>query len=246
MYKLYNNLKRPSEDEIKILIQKMISGDSSARDLLVELNIPLVIKYARRFNSKLPLDDLISAGTIGLMKGLEAFDPSFGTKLSTYLTPWILKHIRMEIRELSSIVRVPENATKLLSKALKQHENKIKDSGRMLPLIQHVKTLSEFDRETVRSAMIVTRPKAELYPASAHYKNQYTQLEDQEVIKTLLKRLTISDRRILEEIHGINGKTELTFSEYSKKYNMPLRNVYRRYDSALIRMKDLIKNPSLY
>ena len=83
-----------------VYLEKMKNGDTKARNKLVEHNLRLVAHIARKYNGSTQWepDDLISVGSIGLMKGLDTFDPDKKAKLSTYLARCIENEIRMLLR----------------------------------------------------------------------------------------------------------------------------------------------------
>ena len=82
-----------TSDETERLIKKAQDGDIEARNTLVESNMKLVLKIARKY-SGLPLVDLINEGTFGLIRSIEKFDLTKDLKLSTYATWWIRQAIR--------------------------------------------------------------------------------------------------------------------------------------------------------
>lgn len=70
------------------LIEQSHKGDKNARSTLVENNMGLVYKVARRFCGRgCEMEDLIQIGSIGLIKAIDKFDPSFEVKFSTYAVP---------------------------------------------------------------------------------------------------------------------------------------------------------------
>ena len=74
-----------TSDEEELYIKKMIDGDTFAREKLIEHNLRLVAHIVKKYNEKGDnLDDLISIGTIGLIKGVDTFTKSNGAKLTTY------------------------------------------------------------------------------------------------------------------------------------------------------------------
>ena len=74
-----------SEEEEKIALKEMREGNNDARNRLIEHNLRLVAHIVKKFDSKnVEQDDLISIGTIGLIKGVDTFNKSHGTKLTTY------------------------------------------------------------------------------------------------------------------------------------------------------------------
>ena len=87
-----------SEDEQKYL-ELLKDGDEEARNILIEKNLRLVAHVCKKYSStNIDLDDLISIGTIGLIKGINSFDPSKSVKLSTYVSRCIDNEILMFLR----------------------------------------------------------------------------------------------------------------------------------------------------
>src|SRR6266480_3782199 len=95
------------EEEIA-LAERIQSGDNEAREHMIKANLRLVVKIARDYAGLgLPLLDLISEGNIGLMKGVERFDPRKGAKLSTYASWWIKQAIKRALANQSKTIRLP-------------------------------------------------------------------------------------------------------------------------------------------
>ncbi len=100
------------EVELAARIQR---GDEAARDRMIRANLRLVVKIARGYEGYgLPLLDLINEGNIGLMKGVERFDPAKGGKLSTYAAWWIKQSIRRALTNQSKTIRLPVHAMERL------------------------------------------------------------------------------------------------------------------------------------
>ncbi|MGN0473541.1 MAG: RNA polymerase sporulation sigma factor SigK [Acutalibacteraceae bacterium] len=90
---------RLSADEEKKYIREMASGDKSARQKLIEHNLRLVAHISKKYNSAASdSDDLISIGTIGLIKAVDTFRPEKGHKLSSYAAICIQNEILMYLR----------------------------------------------------------------------------------------------------------------------------------------------------
>jgi RNA polymerase sporulation-specific sigma factor len=88
-----------SPDEEAELIQKLDDGEKGVRDKLVEHNLRLVVYIARRFeNTGVDLDDLVSVGTIGLIKAVSTFNSDKNIKLATYASRCIENEILMHLR----------------------------------------------------------------------------------------------------------------------------------------------------
>ena len=88
-----------SEAEEKYYIEKMASGDKKAKDVLIERNLRLVAHIIKKYySSNKDQDDLISVGTIGLIKGISSFDAGKGIRLATYAARCIENEILMYFR----------------------------------------------------------------------------------------------------------------------------------------------------
>ena len=82
----------------------MRSGDEEARNILIERNLRLVVHVCKKYsNTKVDQDDLLSIGTIGLIKGINSFKPEKGSKLSTYVSRCIDNEILMYLRSTKKL-----------------------------------------------------------------------------------------------------------------------------------------------
>ncbi len=89
-------LKPEEEDE---MITRMLNGDKEARNILIEHNLRLVAHIVKKFdNASYDTDDLISIGTIGLIKGIDSYQRSKATKITTYAARCIENEILMHFR----------------------------------------------------------------------------------------------------------------------------------------------------
>src|ERR1035437_4443775 len=90
------------------LAKRIKKGDRKAREKMIKANLRLVVKIARDYEGLgVPLLDLINEGNIGLMKGVERFDPRKGAKLSTYASWWIKQCIMRALANQSKTIRLP-------------------------------------------------------------------------------------------------------------------------------------------
>lgn len=99
-YVKHNSFPKPlSAEEEAQCIERMSAGDSQARNQLIEHNLRLVAHLAKKFESpREELDDLISVGTIGLIKAVESYESTQGTKLATFAARCIRNEILMYMR----------------------------------------------------------------------------------------------------------------------------------------------------
>lgn len=88
-----------SLDEEEFLINRLEHGDYSVKDTLIERNLRLVVYISRKFeNTGIGIEDLVSIGTIGLIKAVNTFDPVKKIKLATYASRCIENEILMYLR----------------------------------------------------------------------------------------------------------------------------------------------------
>ena len=126
-------------DEERECLKRLKDGDDEARNILIEKNLRLVAHVCKKYsNSNVDQDDLISIGTIGLIKGINSFDVDKGSKLSTYVSRCIDNEILMHFRytkKLSSEVFLNEPIGKdkddnvvTLQEVLENDERSVEDS----------------------------------------------------------------------------------------------------------------------
>ena len=93
-----------SQEEEKIYLEKYKDGDEEARNILIERNLRLVAHVCKKYsNSNVNIDDLISIGTIGLIKGINSYRVDKGVKLATYVSKCIDNEILMHLRTTKKI-----------------------------------------------------------------------------------------------------------------------------------------------
>lgn len=91
-----------SKKEEETIMQQLRDGNEENRELLIVHNLRLVVYIAKKFESKsAATEDLISIGTIGLMKAVRTFDPNKNIKLATYASRCIENEILMHLRKVS-------------------------------------------------------------------------------------------------------------------------------------------------
>lgn len=119
-----NTAKLPilSSEQKKILLEKILEGDESAREEFIHGNLRLVLSVIQRFHNRGEMvDDLFQVGCIGLMKAIDNFDIKQNVQFSTYAVPMIIGEIRRYLRD-NNTIRVSRSLRDIAYKALQVRE----------------------------------------------------------------------------------------------------------------------------
>nr|AKC88677.1 sigma factor [Pelargonium transvaalense] len=142
----------------KTLQQRLYHG-VQCKDKMVNSNIGLVISVARKYQGAgMEIQDLVTEGCLGLMKGVEKFDPSKGYKFSTYAHWWIRQAIRRALTVKSRLIRIPFNMVGSAYKVRQAKKNFLAEHGRD-PTDEELAEASGLTMKKLRSVLMApTRP----------------------------------------------------------------------------------------
>ncbi len=243
-----------SVKEEKVLARRIQKGDEAAREKMIKSNLRLVVKIAQDYsNYGLPLVDLISEGNIGLMKGVERFDPERGVKFSTYAAWWIKQGIKRALANQSKTIRLPVHLVDKLSRMRRISAQLTEELGRepedeelAEELSLPVKKIAQLRRVSMRPAslnhLVGDEDSTELgdliadervdYPADVMTTNT---LNDS--ILDLLPILDARERKILEMRFPMDGSKPMTLEDIGAKMKVTRERIRQLQNQALKKIK---------
>ncbi|MDD2501271.1 MAG: sigma-70 family RNA polymerase sigma factor [Geobacter sp.] len=144
-------------DEEKALARKVEQGDRAARNKMIESNLRLVVKIAKRYlNRGLPFLDLIEEGNLGLMKAVERFSLEKECRFSTYATWWIRQSIERALVNQSRTIRLPVHVSDDISRMLKVSRQMSQELHRE-PTVQELAEAMQIKPMHIRRLMILLK-----------------------------------------------------------------------------------------
>ncbi len=247
------------KEEIQ-LARRIRKGDMAAREHMIKANLRLVVKIARDYeNYGLPLLDLINEGNMGLMKGVERFDPRKGAKLSTYAAWWIKQSIKRALANQSKTIRLPvhvvdklfhlrkasaklqeilgrEPSNEELADELGMPERKVARLRRASVAPVSLEAPLGNDDESNRVADVVADPNA-----TSPYRN----LEEQnntDIVRRLVQGLSPREQDILRQRFGLDGDNEKTLEEVGVQYGLTRDRIRQVQNVALDKLRRRIED----
>ena len=248
-------LTRADEQRLGKRIKK---GDRAAREQMIRANLRLVVKIAQDYAGLgLPLLDLISEGNIGLMKGVERFDPNRGTKFSTYGAWWIKQSVRRALANQSKTIRLPVHLVDKLAKMRRiavqlfdelgrepTDEELAKEIGVTAQRVAQLRRISM--RPTSLNAMVGDEADAELGDLIADETAIMPgrDLESRNLLKELRSVLHVLDEReraILSLRFPLSDETPPTLEQIGKRFKVTRERIRQIQNVALKKLRKALE-----
>ena len=214
-----------SKKEAEMISRLGTEGEKEARALLIEHNLRLVVYIAKKFdNTAVGVEDLISIGTIGLIKAIDNFDISQDVRFSTYGVPMIIGEIRRFLRDNNS-VRVSRSLRDTAYKAIYAKETMMKQ-GMREPTLQEIATEIGIPKEDIVYALDAIQNPMSLYEPVfsdngdtlyvmdqiSDKKNREDRWVEEISLSEAMKRLDVREYEIIS-LRFFEGKTQMEVAD---------------------------------
>ena len=238
--------------------RKTLNGDEDARKRMIESNLRLVVKIARRYmNRGLALLDLIEEGNLGLIRAVEKFDPERGFRFSTYATWWIRQTIERALMNQTRTVRLPIHvvkeiniylrAARKLSQTLDREpspedvaellDRPIEEVKRMLGLNERVTSVDGPTSHNSDKSLLDTIPDEQNIDPSLLLQNS----DVQKHIDLWLNQLSDKQRAVVERRFGLYGSEVATLEEIGVELGVTRERVRQIQIEAIKRLRQILE-----
>ncbi len=245
-------------DEEKELARRIANGDKAARDRMIESNLRLVVKIAKRYLHRgLPFSDLIEEGNIGLIKAVDNFKLSKECRFSTYGTWWIRQSIERALMNQSQTVRLPVHICEEISKLLCATRDLIRKINRE-PTVTELAAELRMKTSYVRQLFVLQKKTYSLdkplgtdgdfflsdaiedtstmSPAEFSEDRNYYELAHSQ-----LKNLSDCESRILTLRFGLDDREPQTLEKIGRGYGVTRERIRQIESKSLAKLRDLVE-----
>ena len=236
------------------LAKRIKKGDRKAREKMITANLRLVVKIARDYEGLgLPLLDLINEGNIGLMKGVERFNPRKGAKLSTYASWWIKQCIMRALANQSKTIRLPVHVVDKVAH-IRKAEVKLREAFDRDPTDQEVadhlglnpRRIQQY-RDASKAPISLDAPigtdepkqisEVVADPNAAAPFDRLIRENDTELVREVLVTLTPRENKILAMRFGLDDGRPKTLEEIGDRLGVTRERIRQIQEEALHKMR---------
>lgn len=247
-----------AEDE-KQLASCIAKGDKAARDRMIESNLRLVVKIAKRYiNRGLPFLDLIEEGNMGLIKAVERFKLSKECRFSTYATWWIRQSIERALVNQSRTIRLPVHVSDDINKMLRITRELVHRLNRE-PSVKEVATDMNVSSVYIRRLMVLLKKTFSIERPMGENNDYFLidtiedtstispaiLLEDinrYEMVSKWFATLTESEQKILTLRFGLDDKEPQTLDTIGRSFGVTRERIRQIEAKSLEKLRKIVES----
>lgn len=245
-------------EQEKDLARRIDQGDMAARDKMIESNLRLVVKIAKRYmNRGLPFLDLIEEGNLGLIKAVERFKLSKECRFSTYATWWIRQSIERALVNQSRTIRLPVHISDEINKLIKITRELVNGLNRE-PQVMEVADAMGVEPAYVRRLMVLLKktysiehPMGEnsdyslidtIEDSSAINPLELTeQLNKYRVLSELIDGLNDNEKEILALRFGLDDREPQTLDTIGRQFGVTRERIRQIESKSLEKLRTIFR-----
>ncbi len=249
-------------EEEKFYARKVAEGSAEARKKMIEANLRLVVKIARRYvNQGLSLLDLIEEGNIGLIKAVEKFNLAKECRFSTYATWWIKQSIERSIANHSRTIRLPVHVSSRVNRISKIISAYVEKNGRE-PSLEEISQESGFRIDFVRNlfTMAIKTYSLESYidenskltleevipnPDNEEPLSILEHTRRMEEVASWLDALNSDERKVILLRFGLDGDEPQTLEMIGKTFGVTRERIRQIEQKALNKLRKIVKRRNI-
>ncbi|WP_051201776.1 RNA polymerase sigma factor RpoS [Ferrimonas senticii] len=248
-----------AEEEV-YYARRVHKGCVKSRNRMIESNLRLVVKIARRYNNRgLALLDIIEEGNLGLMHAVEKFDPERGFRFSTYATWWIRQNIERAIMNSTRTIRLPIHVVKELNLYIRtarqlsqdvDHEPTIEEIADKVgkPVEQVSKILKLKEKTTSLDSPLAgdaDKSIVDLVADDIEVSDTVEQDDMNDSVKQLLLSLNEKEKEIIARRFGLLGYEPMTLEKVGNEIGLTRERVRQIQTGALSKLRQKLSNEGL-
>jgi len=251
-----------SFEEEKAYAVKIAQGDPEARKKLIEANLRLVVKIARKYtNQGISILDLIEEGNIGLIRAVEKFDPARECRFSTYATWWIKQAVERSIANHSRTIRLPVHVSSRIHKISKLTSRYMEKEGRE-PSVEELSQETGLKIEFIKNlfSMIIKTYSLETLideegkltleevladPFTEEPLSVLEHTKRAEEVASWLDTLTTDEKKVITLRYGLDGEEPQTLESIGKTFGVTRERIRQIEQKSLNKLRRTVKRKNI-